>query len=106
MEGVVISAGHQARVNTALAFEPAVSARIVKANNDSQTQQNSATQVTYKEPLVRPVWAASKTTVQVSLMPSMEVTIAAEPLMTMLPFAKPHGQPDPQATPILDESES
>ena len=98
LEGIVIAAGHESRVKTAIAFEPAGPERLAKAKNDVGMREVSPTPVD-QEPSVLLFGAISKTAVPMTPTAPAEVSIAVEPLLQSLLVGQPRWHPDEPAPP-------
>ena len=97
LEGIVIAAGHEARVKTAIAFGSAVQETLAKANKGVRMPESPTLLET--EPPLRPLWALSKASVAVSPTIPVEVSITAEPLLQSPIVAQPRWQPAEQTLP-------
>ena len=97
LEGIVIAAGHEARVKTAIAFGAAVPQTLAKANKGVRMPGSQTLLET--EPPLRPLWALSKASVAVSPTIPVEVSITAEPLLQSPIVAQPRWQPAEQTLP-------
>ena len=97
LEGIVIAAGHEARVKTAIAFGAAVPQTLAKANKGVRMPGSQTLLET--EPPLRPLWASSKASVAVSPTIPVEVSITAEPLLQSSIVAQPRWQPAEQTLP-------